>query len=216
MRTGAGRSMLTSRGPHTTDRRLASSTRLPAEPMRRGPGDLLGRDVVEVLGDAPAVPERVDDLPVAVAPEHVLQWLVHPGSSRDRAFPQGGGVVGGDVQRAVGPTYAPNACWYQAAAWAAPRTTRCGVMVWGGCGLARSIASWCIGSSAWLLGASFDTEQPTPVRMLPRAGVGLVPNERSAGDARTPRSRRHRMWATTTSVTAINAVIDSTCRASPR
>src|SRR6266511_2990569 len=76
-----------------TDRRLASSTRLAAEHLYRGPGDLLGRDVVEVLRNPPAMPERVDDLPVAVAPEHILQRLMHRGPGRHSAFPQGVGVL---------------------------------------------------------------------------------------------------------------------------
>jgi hypothetical protein len=45
------------------------------------------------------------------------------------------------------PTWAPNACWYQSAACAAPPTTRCGVIVRAMGELARSV-SWFIGSSA--------------------------------------------------------------------
>jgi hypothetical protein len=41
----------------------------------RGSGDLLGWNVAEVLRNPPTVAEGVDELPVAVTPEHVLQRL---------------------------------------------------------------------------------------------------------------------------------------------
>jgi hypothetical protein len=48
------------------------------------------------------VAEGIDDLPVPFAPEGVLQRLVDLGTSGDGPLPDGVGVVGGDVQRAVG------------------------------------------------------------------------------------------------------------------
>jgi hypothetical protein len=49
-----------------------------------GGHDFVARNVVEVLRDVPAVPERVFDLAVPVAPEHVRQGLTHLGAGRDR------------------------------------------------------------------------------------------------------------------------------------
>jgi hypothetical protein len=40
--------------------------------------------VAQVLSDVPAVPERVLELAVPVAPEHVGQWLSDLGAGRDR------------------------------------------------------------------------------------------------------------------------------------
>src|SRR5256885_3988588 len=53
-------------------RRPPRSTLFPYTTLFRSPLlHLLGREVFEVLGDRPVVAERVDQLAVSVAPEHV-------------------------------------------------------------------------------------------------------------------------------------------------
>src|SRR4029453_9880502 len=65
--------------------------------------DLVARDVAEVLGEAPAMTEGVDDLPVTVAPEGVLQRGVDLGTGGERPFPETVDVVSLDRQGAVRP-----------------------------------------------------------------------------------------------------------------
>jgi hypothetical protein len=60
------------------ERRLARST----EQLGRAAHDLVMWYVLKALGEAPAVSKRIDDLPVAFAPESVLQGGMHL-----RAFP---------------------------------------------------------------------------------------------------------------------------------
>jgi hypothetical protein len=60
--------------------------------------ELLARDVADVLGEPPAMAERVGDLPVALAPEGVGQRLAHLGTGVDCALPDGVHVVGRQVQ----------------------------------------------------------------------------------------------------------------------
>jgi hypothetical protein len=59
-------------------------------PEHRGDGflNLLSRDVAQVLCKAPAVPEGVGDLTVALAPENVLERLPYLRAGVDRAFPE--------------------------------------------------------------------------------------------------------------------------------
>src|SRR6266545_5730700 len=77
----------------------------------------------------------------------------------------------------LGPTCAPNACRYHSAARAAPRTTRCGVMVWVGGELARSIPSF-IGSSTLVAWRVRGTDQHTHVRMIqPAASRNVSQNQ---------------------------------------
>ena len=60
--------------------------------------DLVVGDVANVLGQAPAVPEGVDDLAVALAPEGVLERGVDVGAGVERALPEHVDVVGRQVQ----------------------------------------------------------------------------------------------------------------------
>jgi hypothetical protein len=55
-----------------------------SEHRRRSLHDLLVGDVAHVLGQAPAVPEGIDDLALPVPPKGVLQRLVHLGPRRHR------------------------------------------------------------------------------------------------------------------------------------
>src|SRR6185312_15214319 len=73
-----------------------------AERRCREPGDLVTRHVAQVLVDGPAVPERVNELAGAVAPERVVQRLEYLGARVDGALPGRVGVLHGQVQRAVG------------------------------------------------------------------------------------------------------------------
>src|SRR5205814_9960004 len=56
-----------------------------ARNRRRPPPDLLGRQVLLVGRDRPHVPEGIHDLPVAVAPERVLERHADLRAGRDRA-----------------------------------------------------------------------------------------------------------------------------------
>jgi hypothetical protein len=68
-----------------------------------GTDHLLVGHVTNVLAEPPTVTERVDDLPVALTPEHVAKRLVDLCAAVDGALPQAVDVVGRDVQRTVGP-----------------------------------------------------------------------------------------------------------------
>lgn len=73
-----------------------------SEHLRSLAGDLLRRYVAQVLGQAPAVPERIDDLSVPLAPEGVLQGVEHLGARVQSPLPQGVHVGGRDLQCPVG------------------------------------------------------------------------------------------------------------------
>src|SRR5829696_5329182 len=64
--------------------------------------DLVGRDVTEVLGEPPPVAEGVEDLPVTIAPEHLLQRDRDLRSRLQGPPPQRIHVVGMDGQGAHG------------------------------------------------------------------------------------------------------------------
>src|SRR6476659_5161401 len=73
---------------------VTHSAGLPGEHLGHGPLELLAGDVANVLGEPPAMAERVGDLPVAPAPEGLGQWLSHLGAAVERALPDGVHVVG--------------------------------------------------------------------------------------------------------------------------
>jgi hypothetical protein len=69
----------------TEQQRLVGCDRRGSGEGPRGGGhDLVVRHVAQMLADVPAVPERVLELAVPVAPEHVLQRLTHLRAGRDR------------------------------------------------------------------------------------------------------------------------------------
>ncbi len=51
-----------------------------------------------MLGDAPAVAERIGYLPVPLTPEDVLQRLADLAAAIDGPLPDGVGVIGGEVR----------------------------------------------------------------------------------------------------------------------
>jgi len=59
---------------------------------------LLGRDVAYALGDVPAMPERVDDLAVALAPELISEFVAHLGARSETPRPERVRVVGLDLE----------------------------------------------------------------------------------------------------------------------
>jgi hypothetical protein len=77
--------------------RLARS----AEQLGRAAHDLVLWDILEVLGQTPPVSERIDDLPVAFAPETVLEGRVHLSAFGQRSLPQFVDHVGRDRERPV-------------------------------------------------------------------------------------------------------------------
>ena len=58
--------------------------RISGERARRGGHDLVVRHVAQVLADVPAMPERIVELPVQVAPERVRERLTDLSAGRDR------------------------------------------------------------------------------------------------------------------------------------
>ena len=79
--------------------RLAGEvTSLAAKRSGRGAGDLFRWDVAHVLSEVPFMPERVDELPVAVAPELLLQGMVYLRSGVNGALPEGVDIRRVEVQ----------------------------------------------------------------------------------------------------------------------
>src|SRR5215216_4503621 len=78
------------------------SGRVAAEHRHCRRPDLLGRHVAEVLCEPPSVAERVEDLPVTIAPKHLLQREGDLGPRRQGPPPQRVDVVGMDDECAHG------------------------------------------------------------------------------------------------------------------
>src|SRR5215208_5120217 len=60
--------------------------------------NFLRRDISNVLGESPTVSEWIAELPVAVAPELVLQRLQHLGACIQCTLPESFHIFGGEVQ----------------------------------------------------------------------------------------------------------------------
>src|SRR5215207_1494551 len=78
------------------------SGRVAAEHRRGRRPDLLGRHIAEVLGQPPSVTERVEDLPMTVTPEHLLQRDRNLRSRLQGPPPQRIHILGVDGQGAHG------------------------------------------------------------------------------------------------------------------
>jgi hypothetical protein len=74
-----------------------------AEYLRSGRDDRLVRHVVEVLADVPAVPERIIELTVAVAPEHVRKRLSDLSPRRQRPRERRLRIAHGETEDNRGP-----------------------------------------------------------------------------------------------------------------
>src|SRR5262245_50116541 len=88
---------------HTaTDRQSTRLFRGRAEQNRGSAFDLLGRDLRLPLRHAPTVPKGIDELPVALAPERVLELMEDLGAGVERALPGSTCILDGNRQRPVG------------------------------------------------------------------------------------------------------------------
>src|SRR5215208_468481 len=76
----------------------AARERLCAKRLCCSAGDLVGWDIAHVLCEPPPVAEGIGDLPMAVSPERIPEWVQHFGTCSHGAFPEGVNVLDVKVQ----------------------------------------------------------------------------------------------------------------------